>query len=42
MELIGALFGIAMSIRTGGYLLRYCYTPQRLIKRTLEQRSPAV
>jgi len=43
MELIEALFGVAMPIRTvGEYLLRWGYTPQRPIKRALEQRPAEV
>jgi len=43
MELIEALFGVAMPIRTvGEYLLRWGYTPQRPIKRALEQRPTEV
>ena len=43
MELIEALFGVAMPIRTvGEYRLRWGYTPQRPIKRALEQRPAEV
>jgi len=43
MELIKALFGIDMPIRTvGEYLLRWGYTPQRPIKRALEQNPVKV
>ena len=43
MELIEKLFGVAMPIRTvGAYLLRWGYTPQRPLKRALEQRPAEV
>ena len=43
MELIEALFGVAMPIRTvGEYLWRWGYTPQRPLKRALEQRPAEV
>lgn len=43
MELIEQLFGVAMPIRTvGEYLLRWGYTPQRPLKRALEQRPAEV
>lgn len=43
MELIKTLFDIDMPIRTvGEYLLRWGYTPQRPIKRALEQNPETV
>jgi transposase len=43
MQLIKVLFGIDMPIRTvGEYLLRWGYTPQRPIKRALEQNPVKV
>lgn len=43
MELIEALFGVVMPIRTvGEYLGRWGYTPQRPLKRALEQRPAEV
>lgn len=43
MQLVKQLFGIEMPIRTvGEYLLRWGYTPQRPIKRALEQNPVKV
>ena len=43
MELLEKRFGVAMPIRTGGeYLSRWGYTPQRPLKRALEQRPAEV
>ncbi|MBK8965063.1 MAG: winged helix-turn-helix domain-containing protein [Candidatus Competibacteraceae bacterium] len=43
MELIETLFGVAMPIRTvGEHLSRWGYSPQRPLKRALEQRPAEV